>query len=140
LSHFEIDATQHDIFLSLAINTFLTAGGGRLLFTDGGLAFRAHCSVTPPILNGYRPDAIIVRQTQLWLIEVKSFEDLASSHTSKQLANIRNLMIRNEEISLNLFIFGDRHRNVTVPRELVDLVGSDRLIINHTPLNVGAAQ
>jgi len=140
LSYFEAEASQHDIFLSLAINAFLTNGGGEILFTDGGLAFRAHCSSTPPILNGYRPDAIIQRGLSLWLIEVKSYDDLCSSHTSKQLSSIKSLMLRSHEISLNLFIFGAGLRNVAVPTELADFIGTERLIINHTHLDLGVDQ
>lgn len=140
MSHFEVEASQHDIFLSLAINALLTSKGGALLFTDGGLPFRSHCRSSPPILGSYRPDAVVQSEDKTWIIEVKSYDDLFSTHTAEQLQCIHNLMKHSKDICLNLFVFGVGHRNVSVPELLLDFVDTERLVINFTELSVAEAQ
>lgn len=138
MSYLNLDSSEHDTFVSLAINAFLTKNGGDLVRSDGGLAYREHLRKTPPQFFSYRPDAVVEVNETLWLIEVKSYDDLFSVHSQRQFADIAKLCASYSNINFNLFVFGTNGRNVFVPPIFEALLRQDRLIINFTELSMGA--
>lgn len=136
MSNFGLDASEHDIFLSLAINAFKTSFGGELIRADGTLPFHSHRAPCSPIIEGYRADAIISLGSSLWVIEVKSFEDLNSSHSVKQFEALARVMSDTPFLNVNIFVFGSDGRNVVVPRPLLHFISESRVIINVTELSV----
>jgi len=131
VSSFDLGSSQHDIFVSLAIQAFLTDMGGELIYSDGQLSYRNHCRPSPPNLYGYRPDAIARRTDRWWLIEVKSLGDLHSRHSSIQFGIVCNILRCNPDICYYIFVFRQPGENVVIPSKLRVFEDSDQLILVH---------
>lgn len=108
MSHYELEPTIHDIHVSLAIRSFLTDWGGEVLFADGGLPFREHTVPVSPVFFGYRPDAMISLRDFVWFVEVKSAEDMTSSHSQRQFSILSALMDKYSFVAFYLLVFGSQ--------------------------------
>lgn len=132
MSNFDLDCPRHDLFVSLAIKSFISEFGGEIVCADGRLPFPDHKVPHSPILLGYRPDAVIERETQYWLLEVKSYDDLYSPHSRKQYRILHDLLSNRGDFFSYFLIFDSNDQPVMVPEELGQHFDDGRIILAHT--------
>lgn len=110
MSYFTLEPNQHDLNTALAIldikknypNIILVAA-------DGGFPFEDIIVADTPVILGYKPDAICSDDKTVRLLEIKSVDDLYSTHTKEQFSRLTTILNTVKEAYLELYVFGDGH-------------------------------
>jgi hypothetical protein len=135
MSSIEQSISSHDMYVGLAVRIFTSDFGGEVHSIDGRVIHRDLIKPFPPIINGYKPDAIISHRGLAWLVEAKSIEDIYSAHSAKQFRIVRNLLDQNVVQGFFLFIYGRQSERVLrIPPEISAYQNTNRLIVMHIPL------
>lgn len=102
------DPSYHDIYVGLACRRLcLDFPNNRVVAVDGATPFEDCLADFPKTFFGYRPDAILREGDTVnhWLVEVKSANDLKTSHTLKQFLTIRKILNENPEWRIFILVF-----------------------------------
>lgn len=135
MSFLEDSPSEHNKVLSLSINIALKSlKNAKLVQADGGLVFSDQ--VVPPSKSilSYRPDALIETSVFTWILEVKTYEDLFSSHSSEQFRKMNSICEGLPSWRILLTIFKAPKPPASVPltlRELYNMRKCSVLWIDH---------
>ena len=106
---FDLRPTQgHDMFVAFGIKLLMDAyPSARILAVDceAGWTMIDEAPMCP-VLEGYRPDAIVALADCVVLLEAKSIADVGSERSLEQYRRVESLMSGNERLKFFLTVFG----------------------------------
>jgi hypothetical protein len=129
MSYVEVDPSTHDVFVSLGINMLQQEHGCRLVSADGGLPFTSHQAGHPPVLVGYRPDAILSNGAEYFLLESKNFRDVATPHSLIQYKAALAILGAMPEWRLFVLVFAAPSCSPAWPEEISGLIAHPRVML-----------